>query len=248
MPILPEPTPLNLFLYGAFALLAAGMGPFDYFGPMPMRYSKFRGKSGISSRAGMFFIYFIPLLAALAFSRSYLTQPSLLQAILLLAVLGHFAKRCLEVLFLHKYSGPMDIFTTLSITGFYALVAAGIVSLNAAPLTRPDSLFWLGTLLFASGEALNFWHHKLLADLRGAGSEYVLPRGGWFERVACPHYLFELLAWLGIALLSRHLFAYIAFAGMFGYLLARSLKTLSWYRAKFPDFPKERKALIPWLL
>ncbi|MCG2785039.1 MAG: 3-oxo-5-alpha-steroid 4-dehydrogenase [Anaerolineae bacterium] len=249
MPIfLPEPTLINFILYGAFTVLALSMGPFDYFGPMPMRYSKFRGEKGIFSRAGMFFLYFIPLLAALGFSIPYLTHPSLPQTILLLALLGHFAKRCLEVLFLHKYSGPMDFLTALSIAGFYSLVAAGTSSLNAAALDHPDGWFWLGTILFAAGETLNFWHHKLLADQRGNSREYVIPRGGLFGWVACPHYLFELLAWLGIALISRHLFVYISFVGMFGYLLARSLKTLAWYRAKFPDFPKERKALIPWLI
>jgi len=248
MPILPEGTTLNIVLYAAFTLLAVSMGPFDYYGAMPMRYSKFRGQNGISSRVGMFFLYFIPLLTALVFSRPYLTQPNLIQSIVLLAVLGHFAKRCLEALFLHKYSGPMDALTTFSISGFYSLVAAGIVSLNAEPLARPDALFWLGTLLFVSGQGLNFWHHKILANLRGASREYILPRGGLFEQVVCPHYLFELIAWLGIVLLSRHLFVYIASLGMFGYLMARSLKNLAWYRENFDDFPKERKALIPWLL
>lgn len=246
--LFPEPTSLNLALYAAFALLAIGMGPLDYFGPLTMRYSKFRGKSGISSRAGMFFVYFLPLLAALGFSLPYLSHLNLQQTIVLLALLGHFAKRCLEVLFLHKYSGPMDLLTTLTITGFYSLIAAGTSALNTAPLARADGLSWLGLAFFATGEFFNFRHHKILADLRGDGNNYVIPRGGLFEQVACPHYLFELLAWLGIALLSRHLFVYLAFLGMFGYLLARSLKTLAWYRAKFPHFPKERKALIPGLI
>ncbi len=87
-----------------------------------------------------------------------------------------------------------------------------------------------------------------MADLRQNTSGYVIPRGGWFEWAACPHYFFELLAWLGLALISSHLFVYIAFLGMFGYLLARSLKTLAWYRARFDGFPKERKALIPFLI
>lgn len=246
--LLPDPAPLNLVLYAAFALLAVGMGPLDYFGLLTMRYSKFRGKGGISSRAGMFFVYFAPFLAALGFSLPYLSHLSLVQAILLLALLGHFAKRCIEALFLHKYSGPMDLPTTLLIASFYSFIAAGTSALNAAPLAHADGLFWLGLAFFAVGEFFNFWHHKILVGLRGESREYVIPRGGLFERVACPHYLFELLAWLGIALLSRHLFVYLAFLGMFGYLLARSLKTLAWYRAKFPDFPKGRKALIPGLI
>lgn len=246
--IFPEATPLNIILYTAFGALALSMGPFDYFGAMPMRYSKFRAESGIPSRAGMFLLYFVPLLAALGFSLPYLTHPSLVQTILLASLLLHYTKRCLEVLFLHKYSGPMEILTTLAITGFYTLVAAGASALNATPLARPDAWFWLGLLLFATGEALNFWHHKILANLRQNAAGYLIPHAGLFKLVACPHYLFELLAWLGLALISRHLFLFIAFVGMFGYLLARSIKTLAWYRAQLADFPKDRKALIPWLI
>jgi very-long-chain enoyl-CoA reductase len=142
----------------------------------------------------------------------------------------------------------MDILTTLAIASFYTLVGAVASALNAAPLARPDGLFWLGAAFFVVGESLNFWHHKLLADLRQKTDLYLIPQGGWFAWVACPHYLFELLSWLGLALLSRHLFMYLAFVGMFGYLLARSLKTLAWYRAKFAQFPKNRKALLPFLL
>ncbi len=53
--ILPAATQLNLFLYITFGILAVSMGPIDYFGVMPMRYSKFRTKQGIPSRFGMFF-------------------------------------------------------------------------------------------------------------------------------------------------------------------------------------------------
>jgi very-long-chain enoyl-CoA reductase len=193
-------------------------------------------------------LYFLPFLAALGLAWPYLTHLSLTQAIMLMALLLHYAKRCLEVLFLHKYSGPMDILTTLAIASFYTLVGAAASALNAAPLARPDGLFWLGAAFFVVGESLNFWHHKLLADLRQKTDLYLIPQGGWFAWVACPHYLFELLSWLGLALLSRHLFMYLAFVGMFGYLLARSLKTLAWYRAKFAQFPKNRKALLPFLL
>ncbi len=101
--------------------------------------------------------------------------------------------------------------------------------------------------MFVVGIAGNFWHHKILADLRKNTTDYVIPRGGLFEQAACPHYLFEILTWLGIAMLSQHLFAYLTVLGMGSYLFARSLNTLKWYHEKFPDFPKGRKALIPFL-
>jgi hypothetical protein len=239
---------LNLVLYSGFALLAVSMGAGEFSGQMTMKYSKFRVEKGLDSRLGMLLLYLVPFLAALGFSLGYLATATLVQAIVLFAICGHFAKRCLEVLLVHKYSGPMELASTLMIGSFYTLVAASISALNTRPLPAADNVFWFGAVLFVCGETASFWHHKLLADLRQDTKEYILPRGGWFEYVACPHYLFEIIAWVGIVLLSRHLFTWIALLGMAGYLLARSLKTLAWYRQKFPNFPQERKALVPFLL
>lgn len=245
--IFPEWSIPNILLYLSLTLLAVGMGAGEWMGLSLLKYSKFRPERGIDARLGMFVLYFLPVLAALGFSLPYLSTATLVQTLVLAAILGHFGKRCLEVLFLHKYSGPIDPLTTLAIALFYSLIAGFVSFLNRWPLMAADNLFWLGLLLFAFGETANFAHHKILADLRRDTQGYVIPRGGWFEYVVCPHYFFEIAAWVGIALMSRHLFALIALAGMAGYLLARSHKTLAWYRQKFPNFPKNRKALIPFL-
>ena len=245
--ISPEWSTPNILLYLVFTFLAVGMGAGEWMGSTLLKYSKFRAEKGLDARLGMFILYLLPILAALAFALPTLATATLAQAIVLAAICGHFVKRCLEVLFLHKYSGPIDPLTTLMIASFYSLIAGFISFLNSWPLPITDNFFWLGLLLFVFGETANFSHHKILADLRKDTKKYILPRGGWFEYVACPHYFFEIVAWVGVALMSRHLFALIALVGMAGYLLARSRKTLAWYREKFPNFPKNRKALIPFL-
>ncbi len=246
--LLPEWTPLNIILTIAYAALALSMGAGELTGIIRMRYSKFRAQKGIPSRAGMLLIYGVPFLGALAVSAANFSTLSLVQTIVLAATLIHFGKRCLEALFVHKYSGPVDLATSLLIMSFYTIVAVGVAYLNRWPLPAPNGLFWAGLGLFAIGIAGNFWHHKLLADLRREGSGYAIPRGGLFEWVVCPHYLFEILTWLGIAMLSQHLFTYLTVLGMGCYLAARSINTLKWYHAQFPNFPKARKALIPFIL
>src|SRR3546814_15644917 len=49
----------------------------------------------------------------------------------------------------------------------------------------------------------NFAHHKILADLREQQTSYFIPQAGWFRRVTCPHYCFEVVAWIGMALMSH---------------------------------------------
>jgi 3-oxo-5-alpha-steroid 4-dehydrogenase 1 len=241
--LMPVWTPMTIAAYAAFATFVLSMGIGEHVGIVSARYSKFRIGTGFSARAGMLLIYAVPLLvaAAVTLQTDALRGPRQWVGA---AVVLHFGKRCAETLWLHRYSGPIDLQTVLIIVGFYTSTAGVIVSLPA--LT--DRLTPLGAALFLVGEALNFAHHKLLADQRGETTAYVIPRGGLFGYVACPHYLGEAIAWLGIAVLSRHLFTALAVTGMVGLLIARSLKTLAWYQERFPDWPRARKALIPGLL
>lgn len=246
--IIPEWTTGNLILYGLFAALVVLVGPLEYFGMSMMAYSKFRPSNGIPSRFGMTFLYFAPLVALIISAESYLSNPTMIQLIVFGAVFIHFGKRMLESLLLHRYSGPMGVFTTLMIAGFYSLLAFIVGWLNQAPLQRADIWFYLGVVIFIAGIVGNFNHHRVLAGLRKKSLEYKIPSGGLFDHIVCPHYLFEMLTWVGIFLLSRHLGAFLAMGFVAAYLTARSIRTLAWYRETFRDFPSNRKALIPFIL
>ncbi len=239
-------TLFTIIFYTVFGIFALLLGFLDYYELWPMRYSKFGTPKGVPSRIGMFVLYFLPLITATVAAWSYLPDANLIQWLVYAAVMAHFAKRTLEVLFVHNYSGYMQTLTFVIIVITYALIAGMISGLNARAIAELDALFWVGMVLFVVGEVGNFYHHKLLADLRAEGdSDYHLPRGGWFEGATCPHYFFELLAWLGLVFISRHLFTLLAFIAMLGYLTARGIKTRQWYRQRFPDFPEERKYMIP---
>lgn len=246
--ILPEWTPLNIAIYAFFAILVLGVGPAEYFGRSMMYYSKFRKGTGIPGRMGMTFLYFMPIVALTFTAWSYLPNATLVQWAVYLAVGIHFAKRVLESLFLHRYSGPIDLFTTVLIAAFYSLAAGMIGWVNAIPLPAPDLGVYLGIPIFLLGIAGNFYHHKLLADLRKNSLDYFIPKGGLFAYVVCPHYLFEIMIWLGIALISRHLVAWLILLFIVFYLTARALRVLKWYHEKFKDFPKDRKAILPFIL
>lgn len=246
--IFPEWTTTNQILYAALAVLAIGVGPAEYYGQSMMFYSKFRSASGIPSRVSMVILYSAPIVALFASARGYLPNASLIQWAVFGAVFIHFTKRVLESLFLHKYSSHAGLFTTILIASFYSTAAYLIGWMNRNPISAMDAWFALGIALFAAGMAGNFYHHKLLADLRKGSFDYFIPEGGLFEFAVCPHYLFEILTWLGIALLSRHLAAWLILLFIAAYLTARSLRTLKWYHDKFPDFPKDRKAILPFIL
>merc|ERR1712070_821433 len=124
-----------------------------------------------------------------------------------------------------------------------------------------------GILLFVVGQIGNLYHHWLLATMRrpaaaastsadrAAGGSapaqekaYVIPRGGLFELVTMPHYFFEILAWIGIALSTQQLNAFLAAAGMASYLSGRAVATSRWYQSKFGnDWPVQRRHLVPFI-
>ncbi len=112
-----------------------------------------------------------------------------------------------------------------------------------------DPRFLAGGVLVIGGAWLNLWSdYRLLALRRGSGYQRVMPEGGAFNLCCCPNLLGEIIEWIGFALLTWCLPA-LAFAlWSIANLVPRALWRRSWYRTKFPDFPKCRAALIPGLL
>jgi steroid 5-alpha-reductase/3-oxo-5-alpha-steroid 4-dehydrogenase 1 len=138
------------------------------------------------------------------------------------------------------------LFNTLN-----ALVNAGQVAhvrpYDATWLT--DARFVLGVLVFAAGYFINKQSDAILLSLRKPGETgYKIPRGGLYRWVSCPNYLGELLEWVGWTIATWS-FAGLAFAlYTAANLVPRALDNHRWYQSQFADYPKERRAVIPFLL
>jgi protein-S-isoprenylcysteine O-methyltransferase Ste14 len=109
-----------------------------------------------------------------------------------------------------------------------------------------DPRFLLGVSLFITGFIVNRWADLALRSLRQPGETgYHIPYGGLFRWVSCPNYLGEMVEWCGWALMTWSLPG-LAFALWTAANLApRARSHHTWYRAHFPDYPPDRKALIP---
>jgi protein-S-isoprenylcysteine O-methyltransferase Ste14 len=145
-----------------------------------------------------------------------------------------------------------------------AIVGMGVVfnSLNAYINARWISHFggyadsWLadprfiaGVALFALGALINLSSDEILFRLRRPGETgYAIPRGGLYRWVSCPNYLGEIIEWIGWAVATWSLPG-LAFAIYTAANVGpRALAHHRWYRRTFPDYPSERKALLPYLL
>jgi very-long-chain enoyl-CoA reductase len=238
-----------LLWYGALIGFLIGNAIMELTGITSIRYSKFRRGTGMSMRRGTLIFDGIPVLLAIGYGMTIAATATSTQRIVSILLVLHFGKRCLEALFVHRYSGPIDHFSVFQITGFYCLAVWLGLFTTAGVTQEPDTITWAGLGMFVAGNAINAYHHVLLANLRTRGSsEYVIPQGGLFNVIVCPHYLGELLAWFGIAIVSRQLAMYIWFFGEAAYLLIRSRNTLKWYRAKFPQIRGRVRGLLPGLI
>ena len=115
-----------------------------------------------------------------------------------------------------------------------------------------DPRFLVGVIVYLGGFILLVSSESIVRNLRDkknpGATEYKIPYGGGFRFVTSPAYLGELLAWAGFALLTWSLAGVVIFLITAGNLVPRAFATHKWYREKFPDYPAERKALIPGVI
>ncbi|MCL7048424.1 hypothetical protein MKW94_025059 [Papaver nudicaule] len=204
----------------------------------------------LSSRTGMLLLY-TPAFLAGVFSFWLFPNHDFRFLLVNSAVTFHFFKRVFEVLFVHKYSGGMVLDTAMVISLSYTLSAVSMIYNQHLLQGIPDpqiDLKLLGGLVFLVGIVGNFYHHCILSNLRGKSDKgYKIPTGGLFGLVICPHYLFEILIFVGISLMSQSLYPIAFTTGTACYLTGRSYATRNWYQSKFPNFPKHIKALVPFV-
>ncbi|CAN4114479.1 unnamed protein product [Withania somnifera] len=204
----------------------------------------------LSSRVGMFILYAPACL--MGFVTFFIFPDGGTRSMILKsAVTLHFLKRVLKVLFVQKYSGGMILGSVLLIASSYFMVAGVLIYIQHLTLgyTEPEvDLKYIGLLIFLVGICGNFYHHYLLSKLRDSKEKgYKIPQGGLFNMVICPHYLFEILGFIGISFISQTPFSFCCAAGVALYLMARSYVTRKWYLSKFENFPKNVKALVPFV-
>jgi len=126
-----------------------------------------------------------------------------------------------------------------SLAGFSLEPGAGLI-----PAVRVG----LGMALFFAGFVTHVRADSELRSLRENGETgYKIPRGGLFEYVASPNYFGEIVEWTGWALATWSLpglaFALFTMAN----LVPRAHANRSWYMDTFPDYPRERKRVIPFV-
>lgn len=260
-----------------FAAVLALITPIAFLGSYsgqiksPLKYSKFSGSDKekstckVNGKILLIVAYFPAFVISIILYRYFHSQnPNLdtstsqyrqfIAPSILLIV--HFAKRLIESLFIHICSNKSEFGLAILIATNYSLVVGltlyyQLLNGKVDDYKDCNMSFIIGIILYIIGQFGNFYHHYLLRINRlnnKTKARYVIPKGGLFTFVWMPHYFFEIISWIGMAVTSRHLTFYSTIMGMVGYLCGRSISTKNWYLQKFRDDCPDRKAIIPFIL
>ncbi|MFW9865115.1 MAG: methyltransferase [Candidatus Thorarchaeota archaeon] len=111
-----------------------------------------------------------------------------------------------------------------------------------------NPLFIIGLIIFLSGFIINLSSDRIIRNLRAPGeTEYKIPYGGMFRYVSCPSYFGEITEWVGWAIMTWSVPGLVFAVWTFANLVPRARSNHLWYKKTFPNYPKKRKALIPWI-
>ena len=129
------------------------------------------------------------------------------------------------------------------------LNARWLSALGSYPLTWLASpTCWIGIVAFVAGFALNVHADNILLALRKPGEQgYKVPQSGPFRWLSAPNYTAEIVEWGGFALATFSLAGFAFFSFTAANLIPRALAHHRWYQHTFPDYPKERRAIVPFV-
>mmetsp|Transcript_8864 Transcript_8864/g.36685 ORF Transcript_8864/g.36685 Transcript_8864/m.36685 type:complete len:281 (-) Transcript_8864:46-888(-) len=167
-------------------------------------------------------------------------------------------RRAYECLCVHKYSpNYVSLFQFVAGVSYYGAASFDVMELLASPELDVFSGSWLSLVgalgLFLYCSYVQHQTHRALADLRKGSAgvhEYFIPAGGWFTYLSSPHYTAEILSYAALVWLTNGQVVSIWLSMMFVALnISHSaLRTHEWYKGKFKDYPRGRRAVIPFVL
>lgn len=124
------------------------------------------------------------------------------------------------------------------------------------PLSPNRLLQLIGVALFAAGMWINIKADKMLQEAKDAVSsmdstgkkKYALVRGFLFDLISSPNYFGEIIEWFGYWMVCQHSTALLFAVATLDILTPGAIKRHQWNLKNIDGYPKDRKALIPFLL
>jgi very-long-chain enoyl-CoA reductase len=170
----------------------------------------------------------------------------------MIMVVLHFVKREFETLFVHRFSLATMPFRNIFKNSAHYWILSGFnmaywIYSPTAPTAGPTNslLLYLGIAHYVVGELGNLYTHLVLRNLRRPGStERGIPQGLGFNLVTCPNYMFEIMAWVGVLMVSCSLSTLLFLVVSAAQIFAWGKKKERRYRKEFGDKYKRKRFVV----
>ena len=114
-------------------------------------------------------------------------------------------------------------------------------------LTSPAFIIGLSVFLF--GMFINIKSDYIINSMkRDKGPGYHIPDQFLYKYLSAPNYFGEIIEWLGWAILTFSVSGFVFLIWVIANLFPRAIAHHKWYKDKFENYPKERKAIIPGII
>lgn len=210
----------------------------------------------IPAQLGWLFMEFPPVawtLSGLLFLGKSECTTNLPNILLACCFLAHYVHRSLVYPWLLREPRPMPVSIPL-MAMFYCtyngyIQSRWLTAFNVYPSEWIfDWRFLIGVALWAWGFYSNIRCDWILINLRKPGEQgYKIPTGYLFEYVSAANYFAEFVEWIGFAVATWSLVGLSFALYTFANLATRGVAHHKSYLQKFDNYPKNRKAILPFI-
>ena len=182
-------------------------------------------------------------------------QLQIIHKVFLLIWLTHYIHRTFIYPFLIEMTNPKMPISIACSAFFFNLVNVSIQAFGIFYFTEysenwiSSSTFIIGLSIFLLGMYINIRSDYIIVAMKKRnGPGYHIPQTFLYKYLSAPNYFGEIIEWLGWAILTWSISGVVFLIWVIANLFPRAIAHHKWYKNKFDDYPKNRKAIIPGII
>lgn len=236
--------------------LAIGLIAFITLLFIPAPYGKFAKNSWgplIPSKIGWIIMEIISPFTLIYFYANGDIEKTLVSTIFISFWVAHYFNR--SIIYPLRQNNPASMPLIIAILAFVFNIGNGYINGTFLGSIQSYSLeymyswnFIMGVCLFIVGAYINIKSDNILLSLRSKSGEYNIPNGFMFKHISFPNYFGEILEWTAFALMTWSLAGLSFMIWTMANLVPRAIAGHKWYKNTFDNYPKNRKAIFPFIL
>ena len=182
-------------------------------------------------------------------------QLQIIHKVFLLIWLTHYIHRTFIYPFLIEMTNPKMPISIAFSAFFFNLVNVSIQAFGIFYFTQysdnwiSSPTFIIGLSVFLLGMYINIRSdYTIMAIKKKKGPGYHIPHSFLYKYLSAPNYFGEIIEWIGWAVLTWSISGIVFLIWVVANLFPRALAHHQWYKKKFSNYPKNRKAIIPGII